>query len=400
MDMSEDRALSHLQALCNRSPHRAVGSAGNRAASTYVTRTLEQLGYHVHLGTFECLDWSSDGARLSGHGSPRAIFPSPYGLPVQVEAPLVVASTLEELETQSAKGKILLVRGDLAVEPLAPLNYPFYNPEHHQKINQALIRTEAAALLTATSWNAELPGGQYPCPLIEDGDFPIPTAYLTAEEGDRLAGLAGQIYSLTIRSRRLPSRGSNVMVRTRQEGAPRVLLTAHLDSKLGTPGALDNASGVAVLLLMAEFLSRAPHLPSVEFLFLNGEDHYSAAGQKHYVEQSENPLSGVTLAINVDGIGLQDDYPVWSLYPTKGDHLETVKQYLESQPGVKPGPSWIQGDHSLFTQRDIPALAWTTANQERLVKQLMHTPEDTVGKVDPAQILLVAHILTNLCLTL
>ena len=45
-------------------------------------------------------------------------------------------------------------------------------------------------------------GGVYPFPLIEDGDFDIPSVYLTAEEGERLAQFLGATATLTIDAER------------------------------------------------------------------------------------------------------------------------------------------------------------------------------------------------------
>ncbi len=397
MDYFVDRALQHLQALCNRAPDRSVGSAGNRAATTYFTRTLESLGLHVTLGTFECNDWDTEGARLQGMGSPRAVYPSPYGRGGNIEAPLVVASTLEELKTSQITGKILLLKGRIAAYPLTPKNYPFYNPEEHQNIYKALEAGNPAAIITATPMNPPITGALYPCPLFEDGDLEIPTVYMTAEDGEILSAQEGLGFQLIIKSRQLPSRGSNVCGQVGDIQGKTVLICAHIDTKKGSPGALDNATGVATLLLTAELLADYTGPWNLEFVALNGEDYYSAPGQVLFLETFKDSLDKIKMAINLDGVALKNENQAFSFYGIPKEKEYQLRQFLSSQPDLKEGPSWMEGDHSIFIQRNIPALAFTCTNaQSRLLCQIAHTPEDTVDLADPSKIYELAKSLAEM----
>lgn len=111
------------------------------------------------------------------------MIPSPYSKGCSLEAELVAAGTLNELEQVLAKGKLLLLHDELTREQLMPKNFVFYNPDEHQQIIALLEEKEPGAILAATSRNAALAGGVYPFPLIEDGDFQIPSVYLTEAEG-------------------------------------------------------------------------------------------------------------------------------------------------------------------------------------------------------------------------
>lgn len=397
MDIEKDRALQHLQALCNRAPDRSVGSGGNRAATNYFTRTLESLGWEVTLGTFECQDWDSEGARLQGPGSPRAIFPSPYGRGCSLEASLAVASSVEELEEVDLSGKILLLKGAVAASPLIPKNYPFYRPEEHQRIYRALEKASPAAILTATAWNPALSGALYPCPMIEDGDFNIPSAYLSAADGDMLSAQEGLNFSLTIRCRRLPSRGSNVCAHRGDPSGPKLVFCAHIDSKKGSPGAMDNATGVAVLMLLAEQLKDYSGPASVELVAFNGEDYYSAPGQVLYLEGKKDELEKVSLAVNIDGVGLREENQAYSFYAVPPAQEPQLRKFLSSFPDLKEGPHWPQGDHMIFAQRQVPSVALTCTNaQSRLTYHIAHTPDDTVDLADPEKLAVLARTLADL----
>ena len=83
-----------------------------------------------------------------------------------------------------------------------PKNFVFYNPEEHKRIITLLENSGASASISATGRNAALAGGVYPFPLIEDGDFNIPSVYMTEEEGKRLSGCAGMKLFLDSQSKK------------------------------------------------------------------------------------------------------------------------------------------------------------------------------------------------------
>jgi aminopeptidase YwaD len=92
-----------------------------------------------------------------------------------VSGPLVVVSTLEELAGADLAGRIVLLRGAIAREPLMPKNCPFYASEEHQRTLELLEAGQPPAIVTATARNPAMSGALYPAPLIEDGDVDIPS---------------------------------------------------------------------------------------------------------------------------------------------------------------------------------------------------------------------------------
>ena len=145
--------------------------------------------------------------------------------------------------------------------------------------------------------------GVYPFPLIEDGDFNIPSVYMTEEEGNRLLFSVGRTVSLSSISTRVPGKGCNVVARKGSPSGQRIVVTAHIDAKKGTPGAMDNASGVVVLLLLAELLGEYTGGRLIELVALNGEDYYAVPGQMLYLAQNKDRFHEILLNINIDGAG-------------------------------------------------------------------------------------------------
>lgn len=393
------KAKNYLEYLCNELPTRRVGSQGNRDANEFLAQTFASFGFNIERQPFECIDWSQGAARLSVNGEQFQVRVGPFTVGCEVQAPLVVASSLEELASVDASEKILLLRGELTREQLMPKNFPFYNPDEHKRIISLLETKKPCAVLAATTRNPESVGAIYPFPLIEDGDFDIPSAFMTEEEGARLASHADQLAALVIEAERRPSSGFN-LVAYKGRSDRRIVLSAHIDAKDGTPGALDNASGVVVLLLLAELLKEYRGGTGVELVPFNGEDHYSAAGEIAYLKANEGRLDQVFLNINMDGIGSKEGKTLYSLYGCSDDLKNNIQDSFATQPDFAEGEPWYQGDHMVFAMIGIPALALTSENFMEILTEIAHTPKDSPDLVDPEKLVRTAKVLQHLLVVL
>ncbi len=387
-------AARRLEYLCVTIPTRAVGSEGNRAASAYLAEQFAASGWRVETPAFQCMDWSESGVDLRAGTTTFEAFPSPYTPGALIaNAVLVAANTVEELEAADLTGKIVLLRGELGKEQLAPKNFPWWNPEEHRRIIAALEKGQPAAIIAATRRNPGTAGALYPFPLIEDGDFDIPSCYMTEEEGQKLAVYAGREVDLEIRAARALAEGANVVAQ-RGAGAQRVLVTAHLDAKRGTPGAVDNAAGTVVLLLLAELMAEYDGAPAIELVAFNGEDYYAAPGERLYLEQNQD-LSTIDFVVNIDGAGYRDGATQFSLYECPEDFAARARERL-GQGGLQEGPQWYQGDHTMFVMAGRPAIAVTSAEAATLAEEYIHTRADAPEIVDPAKLALIARALAGL----
>ncbi len=393
-------AATHLRTLTQTTPGRQTGSPGNRAATDYFAATIAAAGFDVTTPTFDCIDWTANGAKLTVNGRSFAVEPSPYSPGCDVSGPLVVAGTLAELAAADLSGAILLLQGDLAQEQLTPKNYPFYTVDAHQDIIRLLEDKRPLAIITATARNPELAGGVYPFPLIEDGDFDIPSVYTTDTIGEQLAGQAGRAVSLVSRAARTPAEGCNVIARKGGDPSRRVVVMAHIDAKAGTPGALDNATGVTILLLLAALLRDYAGQLTVEIAAINGEDYYSAPGEMRYLSSNEGRLDEIALGINLDGVGYQQGRTAYSLYDCPEQLAATIRQTLKPHRGLSEGKPWYQGDHMILVMNGRPALALTSAHIFNLMATVIHTAGDTPDLVDPAKLVETAEALRDLILAL
>jgi Zn-dependent M28 family amino/carboxypeptidase len=129
-------------------------------------------------------------------------------------------------------------------------------------------------------------------------------------------------------------------------------------------GALDNASGTAALLELAEAFTRANPRPdrSVLFLAVTAEEK-GLLGAKYYAQNPLYPLNQTLANINMDGVnqwGRTSDVVVIGLgNSTLDDVLASAAQ--EQQRTIQPDPETEKGyfyrsDHFEFAKEGVPAL--------------------------------------------
>lgn len=392
------KCRDYLKTLCVDINERCVGSEGNREASRFLQKELTQCGWETEMVEFDAIDWEENGATLKSDGESFNVLVSPYSPGFKGEGELVAASTIEGLSKVDAGNKIILLHGEIAREQLMPKNFVFYNPEEHQTIIKTLENSGAKAIICATGRNAALAGGVYPFPLIEDGDFDIPSVYMTEEEGLKLIPKIGKIVFIESFSERIPGKGYNVISRKGRKDSRKIVVTAHIDAKKGTPGAIDNATGVIVLLLLADLLKDYNGDKLIEIVAFNGEDYYAVPGQMSYISANSDSFSNILLNINIDGAGYREGQTAFSLFDLSGEILHKAKNVIDHYDGITEGVQWPQGDHSIFLQFGVPAIAvsskWFIDNIAD--QDITHTPKDNPDIVDCNKVVEISMALNTL----
>jgi hypothetical protein len=192
----------------------------------------------------------------------------------------------------------------------------------------------------------------------------------------------------------LPDGGSSANVVALPPGldpaAQRYLLVgAHYDTVVSSPGANDNASGVAVLLELARILGARPARLPVLFVVFGGEEgrpgpkHLSLAGSLHYTAvMPEAERRNLAAMLNLDMIGHGDAIlSTMRINMKKGMHRRLLS--LARGLGV-PAREYFtpqMSDSVPFASHGIETgWLWTG------VESAYHSPKDTLEKVTPASL--------------
>jgi aminopeptidase YwaD len=301
-----------------------------------------------------------------------------------VKGELIAINSINQLEESKIENKIVFLYGEIASEQIAPKKFPFWNPEEHKNLIRVLEKGNPKALICATERNSALAGGVYPFPLFEDGDFDVPSVYMKDTEGEKLLRYAGKQAELISKAERIPEIAYNVIGRKSTKANKRIVISAHIDTKINTPGAIDNGTGVSILLLLAEQLSAYSGEYHLELVAFNGEDYYGAPGQVQYVEQNSEKFDDIFLNINIDGAGYKEGFSCFSAFNLPEHVRAALDEVFCKVPELAEGPQWYQGDHSLFLQNGCPAIAvssqWFIENME--CQEITHTPKDNLDIVN------------------
>lgn len=193
------------------------------------------------------------------------------------------------------------------------------------------------------------------------------------------------------------------------------LIGAHYDSVQGSPGANDNATGVAALLALARAFAKTKPSRTLRFVaFTNEEPPFFQSrhmGSRVYAQQSRAQGEKILLMLSLETIGYYSDKPRSQGYPfpfslfypptanfiafvSNMENASWVRQLLTAFRGHAQFPSeggalweWIPGvawsDHWSFWKEGYPAVMVTDTAPNRYPHY--HTDADTPDKIDYAR---------------
>jgi Zn-dependent M28 family amino/carboxypeptidase len=198
-------------------------------------------------------------------------------------------------------------------------------------------------------------------------------------------------------------------VRNIAVGSGPIVVGAHYDSVPGSPGADDNASGVAVLL---ELAGLAGDSAGIQFIaFANEEMPYFMSGEMgsfFAAAQARGEGAKLRAMLSLEMLGYYRDaprsqhypFPLAFFYPDRGDFIafvgdlgarslirKSIKAFrahaeFPSQgvaaPGFMPGVTW--SDHWSYRRHGFPAIMVTDTAFYRYPHY--HLPTDTAEKLD------------------
>lgn len=153
----------------------------------------------------------------------------------------------------------------------------------------------------------------------------------------------------------------------------------HLGKKLYFPGANDNASGVAMMLTLAEYYAQPEHTPDYDMIFMAfaGEET-GLRGSQFYTEHPIKPLEQIKYLINMDMVGdnSPDIYVEVSETGEKG--LQTFEKInAENRLFTKLDRGELDGnsDHYPFAIKNVPAIFFIMETGDAF--KIYHTPKDS-----------------------
>ena len=146
----------------------------------------------------------------------------------------------------------------------------------------------------------------------------------------------------------------NIAAKIQGEKQHTILLCAHHDAHIFTPGATDNAAGVAIMLEIARGLAKTKPNFSYQFVSFGGEE-LEMKGSKRYV--AEQSLEDISLCINFDSIGALPGV-LLALSAGHDDMIGWITEIAKSNPYPARcrKTSTTGGDNIVFAANGIPTI--------------------------------------------
>jgi aminopeptidase YwaD len=261
---------------------RPIGSAANERARAYIKDTLLGLGYSVTLqeftkeysaATLSRVIVKSDAIELDSWPA----FGTRSG---NVTAQIINCGQGSDTVFQAAKGKIaLLERGGM----------------HEESKMQLLVENGAVGALFYVDHENALYSAR-----VSKFESDIPAAVIRKSDADRLSARFDEFVSLQIDANLVLASCANIIARHPDEHDSRILLCAHYDSRPNTPGANDNASGVACLLGAARAISNIKSFGPIDFISFDGEE-IGLVGSRFYAKS--DLAKHIKIVLNIDAVG-------------------------------------------------------------------------------------------------
>ncbi len=343
-----ERAMTHVRELSGRIGARSAGTPGSQAAADYIVDQFARAGYGVVRNTFTFASDPNRPASLAAAGTTLTVTTAGGSPPGTVSGGAVGLPV-----PGAAQGRIVVAtRGGSSFA---------------EKYAEAAAAGAAGLVIV----NSE------PGPLVAnlgiDARFPVVTA--SGEDAATLAVAAASGASLTIA---VPPpqevAGANIVARPPDIHNCLYILAANYDTQQDSPGANDNASGVAVLLELArQFYFKSP-IPKVCFVAF---DARFAAGQGSAAFVDQFTRSSLpAFVINVYRVGSKGDLAAYGDTTLQRDVAAIASRLRIDVANGGPSPQ-VLTDGQPFRAAGIPLAELSRGGS-------LSPRDDTPDRVDAA----------------
>jgi hypothetical protein len=426
--ISLESMLGTVETLAAIRPHtgwRSAGSQGEREALDAIETALsgfpylrglglevERQSFRIFMGTEfrearlrltldgRQVEVVADGLRGRRDSLPQALQFDSDGRPnddeanpVVVEGPMAFVRSSEEITNLAAGG----LAGKVAIVNYAAMDRGTMSRDRAIQLATRLAAAGPAGIVVVTRFaNRYGESTGYLAsdlnPLISVEGVVVPPTILVRMEDLGGAGIEGwedlgraeavqmtwdaDIYS--------PATSGNLIVRIPGED-PRqaIILGAHIDSP-NNPGAMDDASGSAVLLEVARVFDRANLQPPVDlYLVWFGSEEIGAVGSSNFVATHQELLDRTMAMLSFDcpSYPMEGLSPELTVYGRRGEGQTSWVDYLleaGAAQGVDMRPVYedAASDSSVFSGFDVPNADLVYETEDELLGHI-HDPYDT-----------------------
>lgn len=380
--------MAFLEELVDRFGPRFLGTEQERGAAQFISERMTGLeADHVEVERFTCPGWVR---RETAAGVTRPVqrpvgcIALPYCAPGTVEGPLLYVAE-GDLRTYAAKQREM--KGAVVMANTANPRSSALRMHRSEKLSRAI---DAGAV--GFIWMRAVAGGLAETGSARFGRFcEAPAIAVSYEEGHALLRLAkrGPVHL------RIHSTNENRMVETqnvfaefrgRTKPDEIVVLGAHYDAHDIGQGAMDNGSGLAVVLEAARVLRRYRDAfkRTLRIVAFGGEE-MGLHGSRHHADRHR--AETMRFMLNLDGSARSMTATLY--FPGWPDGLDFVRGQYEGNIDDEAS-LWLHSDHYSFSAQGVPAAIVMSdqpaGSSAAAFRGYGHTAMDTLDKASGAAI--------------
>jgi putative aminopeptidase FrvX len=180
-------------------------------------------------------------------------------------------------------------------------------------------------------------------------------------------------------------------------GAQKIIVGAHFDSVMNSPGANDNATGAAAVLAVARYLRDTPCRGSDVVIVFFDQEELGLFGSRAFARTLSAP--DVTAVHTADQIGWDGDHD--RRFEIESPTAALAAEYTNAATavGVPVTLTTTQGtDHQAFRELGMPAVGLTEEYVGGDTSPYRHTPQDVASTVDIDYLVLGAELVGHVVL--
>ena len=402
-------AYDWVSELSTRFGPRPAGSVNEQQAAQWAAARLKALGFeNVHIESFPITAWvrGSERAELVAPSAQplvvAALGESPPTPPAGIEAEVVIFPSLEALKAAapgSLTGKIAMVSYRM-VRTDNGAGYVAGFPARADGPNEAAARGAVAYLMRSVGTDSHRIAHTGTTRFV-DGRVPLPSFALSNPDADQLERLAAlgetprvRLYSAASYLSDAHSQNVIAEVRGRDKSPEVVLIGGHLDSWDQGTGATDDGTGTAITVAAAKLIRDLPHRPhrTVRVVLFGSEEvaqplpPFGAFGGHSYADNHKAELPRHAVAAEAD-FGADRIYQVaLPAGALNTDFSRAVVRLLGPIGVLMDREAAVRTGTDVEPTVDAGVPEFVLRNDGSRYFDIHHTPDDTLDKIDRAQL--------------
>lgn len=379
-----ERAIEHIRYLSEEIGSRPGGLEGEKEAADYVANNLRNLGFEVEYQYFPVADQYIADVGFAD-GTVWEMGAAPNG----------------KVSADAVEGQVIYVEGGLSpadfpadtAGKIVALTRESSTAAYRTQVDNAVNAGAAGVILQSVVGSRGNYGSTFNPSLTKVYDVPVYGAAFIQVEWlkDQLA--EGPV-TLNLTAEHFSDLQSVNVIGTKKAKSNKgnnkeVLLTAHMDSVVGAPGANDNASGVGLMLELARVFKSYNTEKDLKFIAFGSEER-GLLGARYYVDQLTQPeRDNIEAVFNPDMVATSYE-KAENLYAMTVDGSRNIVTDSTVAAGARLGNSDIlpgqfgSSDHVPFHNAGIPAALFIWMGIDSWdplvyhIEKVYHTPQDTI----------------------